>query len=177
MREKRKFSWQTLLLGALNGALVSLVVYAVFRIRDHHAFWEYQNALAEADEIFQKTGMWFCPMDIRPQPNWFLIVSLNILFFIIASYLVHRLLNPERRSIFTLWQFVGFIFMAEWGLFSIVMSVIDFSISESSTAWSWVWQWGTWIYVVAVVATNIIYGSILHTLAALGIRSKPSLAM
>lgn len=171
MREKGRLSWQTFLLGALNGALVSLVVYAVFRVRDYYAFLDYQKALAEADELYRKTGEQFCPMDMRSQPRWFLIISLNILFFIIARYVVSCYFKSEKRSIIALWQLTGFLFIAEWGLLSLIFSLIDFGISQSSTAWNWVWQWETWMYVAAVVATNIIFGSILHFLNALGIQN------
>lgn len=153
--------WRTCLLGAVAGLFSSSFCLLLFRIDEHYS--EVQRSEEQVRAMAK--GLIGCPGVVRGPFCWVEASALHIALCIIATLLAHRLLSKRIRSVFILWQYIGLMVVAGWGLLlgvdaaiqSVFNGVPFHLISPFSPAGL--------KFTVVFLAANVIYGSAIQIAA------------
>lgn len=156
-------SWRTILLGAVNGFISSVVLVLIERVASYDA--EVHERAATA--VLASKGYITC--GYHRNPMWWVLPSLwHIVLFIVASVLVHRFLAKRDRSVFILWQVVSCVVLAEWLMTVTVGATIDYLsgfrslVSQLSWALEQAFSHRILTFIALVFAVNVVYGTIMQ---------------
>jgi hypothetical protein len=149
--------FRSLVLGAINGALYSSVLF----------FFEYQRikSLIRGEIEAEKLGL--PPVQITSNTlNWPVISVLLVVFFVIASYAVHRYWVRLEKSPILLWQVVGISAVVGWNVIFLVLIWIEKVLTGQTLDYERLTSQSAPLFgpisICLVMLTNSIYGLVLQ---------------
>ncbi len=169
MKSSLYLSSYQIVCGAINGALVSILLYWL-RIQYIATY------LMQAEETFEKWGG-DSPIAFLPRPN---VVGKTFTFavlFSVSSFLVYRFFKKLRRNVVLLWIIVGLAAITAWNLFLLIGSGLDYLITGHAELTRFAsfneFYLGPASFIV-VLCFNFLYGWIIRLASVPISRTYPS---
>ena len=163
-------SSRLLLLSSANGFFSSAVLVALDRLHSFYLEQKYQEDMRDVERIYQQTGTHIQLIDWQPVPFWWMkATGINLLMFVIAGFIVHRLLTNHVKSVFLLWQCVAVTVVLEWAITLIAAEGIHSFVTQRP--FQWISQSPAPIreiavgFVIFTIAINIVYGGVMQVSA------------
>lgn len=160
--------WRVSLLSILGGFCSSAIYLFAHRADEYFETLRHQEELAR--EAFNPSGVIACYFE-SIHPLWWVNASVwNIILFLLFGLLGHRLLGRRVRSVFLLWQIIGATVIVAGGLTVLVGVVEDGYLNQGALPWEKILEGFIYTrhqiegfkFVAVMVASNVIYGTILH---------------
>jgi len=159
VKTSRSTKWlQTLLLGAANGALFTVVMFSLLSLtRDYFQRRYISVATALGTPIVQ----------LGSNERWSGIAIVMILAFALSAYGVNRFCR-KRLSPFFFWELVGVIAVSGWNAFILTVTWFEKGLSAQTLTYNWVTSQSNWLYgpisVGMVILVNLAFGNAVRVL-------------
>lgn len=137
--------WNAIRLGAING--ITFGVFFEITLRSIFLYESYiqKQTSISSDMHIHTTSYPF---------SWWFLPILSLVFITLASFLANQYLAHRIKSIFWLWQIIGFIAVLECYLYGAIMSC---------------WEWYRFDFVYVEDVMRAMYGNLITCLRVLPI--------
>ena len=148
-----------ILCGAINGALVGILMYWL-RIQ------YIASSLMQSEETFERWGG-NSPIAFLPRPNLISKTFAFAVLFSVSSFLGVRFFKKLRRNVFLLWPVIGLAAITAWTLFLLIGLGLEYLITGHAEAARFAsfneFYFGPSSFIV-VLSFNLMYGCIIRLL-------------
>jgi hypothetical protein len=105
-----------------------------------------------------------------------IVLASSVVFFTIASLMVHRYLANRLKTPILIWQIIGIVAVMEACLMTLIIALIDAPVTHQ-TFWEIVSPaYQGWLLILVLVAIfNLIYGTIIQLSAKYYLHNEKSL--
>ena len=156
MKTARLTGWlPTLLLGALNGAVYTLVMFLLISVVRSYLHNQY---------VLEATRLGAPIVQFGSHERWSGIATVMIFVFALSAYAVNHFCQ-RRLSSLLFWELVGVIAVAGWNVFMLTTTWFEKELSAQRLTYDWVTSGSNWLYgpisLGAVILINFIYGNVV----------------
>jgi len=108
----RDKTWEAVKLGAINGILFGTLSELIFR-----SMFLYEGHVQNQTPISPDLHILMAPYPF----NWWYLPALFLALVTLSSFIVHQYLAQHIKSVIWLWQIVGIVAVAGFGLYALIM--------------------------------------------------------
>ena len=154
---ERSTSWlPTLLLGAANGALYTIIMFVLISVGREHLHSDYVRQAASLEAPAVQFGS---------NERWIGIAVVMMLAFAFSACLVSRFWQRHLGSLL-FWELVGVIAVAGWNVFMLTLTWFEREMSAQTLTYDWVTSRSNWLYgpisLGAVMLINFFYWNVFR---------------
>lgn len=153
--------WRTCLLGAAAGLFSSGLCLLAYRVD------EYGDRLREIEARARAIaeGLIGCGYVGRGPFWWVYATGTHIVLYVVASLVVHRFLSKRVTSVFLLWQCIGLLVIAGWGLLTALSATLRVVFDAMPFHLISPFSPDGLKFTALALAANVIYGTVIQSSA------------
>ncbi|HKO44536.1 MAG TPA: hypothetical protein VJU84_14755 [Pyrinomonadaceae bacterium] len=156
MKTESKRILRTSILGALNGAVYSAIMWLMI--------WAWM-AVANRDHALETTSYGDF-IQLGNNERWSGIVIAWLVAFTLASILVSGLWRSNRKRSILYWEIVGVVAMVAWNGFALIGSLLGKHYEGDTQSYAWVTSLNNPLFgpisFAVVIVVNFVYGYLVQ---------------